>query len=845
MGGSSTTISTSATRINALQVQSSASGKPIAWLAGRNRISPNLIYYSDFEALAHTTKKKSGGKGGGGATQKDTTYTYYAALILAIGRGPMGAIHRIFRDKEVFAEAVIDGVTQSALAQAGFSFAQGARDQLVWGFLQTNHPAEAIAYSDTAYVYSSRYLLNDSAGVQNHTFEVDGPYQVPGLPDANPGDFLPGLLLDPLDGIGFNPAWIADLSNYRTYCLAENLLLSPVLDEQSPASEAIARWLQLTNSELVWSAGQLKVIPYGDQAATGNGVSWFPDIAPVADLTDDDFLTEEGEPPVSLKIKSQADSYNEVSLEILDRAHEYNTDVVRGTDQAAIEQFGSRPMETIKAYEICDVAIGAHAAQLLVQRKLYVRNEYQFSLGWQHVLLEPMDLVTITEPGLKLQQRLVRLISVEEDEEGKLAVVAEDALLGVGSAPNYPVQSKSGFQSNQNVAPGPVLAPIMFNPPESLLLAGELQVWGAVAGASPSWGGCEIWISADGDSYWMAETIYGRARMGRLSATLPAGSDPDTVNSLSVQLAATDELTAVTTAEADSGATLCWVDGELLSYRDATLTGVGAYQLGYLRRGRLSSPVASHPPGAPFVRLDDAVWKYSYARDQIGRTVWVKFRSFNVYGRALEDLASVTAYSVTLSPARVVPAPAQNLALVGSFEAPYFTVSWTAGDRAEDRLVRIRNAGSNALLRQVSTTSTAFTYQRADALVDGVLLRSYRVEIIERNAAGSAPLTSVLVTNTAPEAVTGTAAAVSGTTADVSCDASTAVDAAGYLFVYSTDADFDPTFAGTVGYQGASRSGEITGLTTDTTYYLCAAAYDTWSSTRSQLNFAPAITLNT
>ena len=149
------------------------------------------------------------------------------------------------------------------------------------------------------------------------------------------------------------------------------------------------------------------------------------------------------------------------------------------------------------------------------------------------------------------------------------------------------------------------------------------------------------------------------------------------------------------------------------------------------------------------------------------------------------------------------------------------------------------------LLRQVSTTSTAFTYQRADALVDGALLRSYRVEIIERNAAGSAPLASLLVTNTAPPAVTGTAATVSGTTADVSCDASPAADAAGYLFVYSTDADFDPTIAGIVGYQGTSRSGAIPGLVTGTMYYLCAAAYDTWSSTRSQLNFAPAITFNT
>lgn len=519
--------------------------------------------------------------------------------------------------------------------------------------------------------------------------------------------------------------------------------------------------------------------------------------------------------------------------------------MVRGVDQAAIEQFGSRPMDTIKAYEICDVAIASHAAQLLVQRKLYIRNEYQFSLGWQHVLLEPMDLVTVTEPGLKLDRRLVRLISVEEDDEGKLSVVAEDALLGVGSAPNYPVQSKSGYQGNQNAEPGSVLAPIMFNPPESLLLAGDNQVWGAVTGAGGSWGGCELWISADGDSYRMAETIYGGARMGRLSTPLAAGSDPDTTNTLSVLLSVPDELTAVTAAEADRGATLCWVDGELLSYRDATLTGIGAYNLQYLRRGRLSSPVASHPVGAPFVRLDDAVWKYSYTPDQIGKTVWVKFRSFNVFGRALEDLADVTAYSVLLSPARVVPAAAQNMQLVGAFETPYFTVSWTPGVRAEERVVRIRNAGSNALLREVTTTSTAFTYQRDDALVDGALVRSYRVEVVERNAAGSAPVTSLLVTNTAPPAVAGTAATVSGTTANVSCTASVAADAAGYLFVYSLTAGFDPTFEGVVGYQGASRNGQITGLTPGETYYLRAAAFDTWSSVRSQLNFAPAIIFNT
>lgn len=844
-GGGGSSISNSATRINALQIQSSASGKPIAWIAGRNRISPNLVYYTDFDAVAKTTKTKTGGKGGGGATQKDTTYTYYAAIILGIGRGTLSAVRRIFRDKEVFADKVVEGVTQSALSQIGLSFMRGASDQPVWGYLEIKHPAEAIAYSDTSYVYAARYLLNDSAGVQNHTFEVDGPYQVPGLADANPGLFLPGLLLDPLDGVGFDPRWIEDMSSYRDYCLAENLLLSPVLDEQAPASEAITRWLQLTNSEMVWSAGKMKVIPYGDQVVTGNGVTWYPNVTPVAHLTDDDFLAEPGEPPVQLKIKSQADSYNEVSLEILDRDHEYNTDVVRGVDQAAIEQFGSRPMDTIKAYEICDTAIASHSAQLLVQRKLYIRNEYQFALGWQHVLLEPMDLVTVTEPALKLDRRLVRLISVEEDEDGKLSIVAEDALLGVGSAPNYPVQSKTGYQGNQNAAPGPVQSPIIFNPPESLLLPGETQIWGAVAGAGEAWGGCDIWISADGDSYRMVETIYGRSRMGRLTGPLPAGTDPDITNTLKVKLSVADQLVAATTAEADSGATLCWIDGELISYRDAILTGPGAYNLQYLRRGRLGSAMTSHPVDAQFVRLDDAIWKYSYTADQIGKTVWVKFRSFNVFGRASEDLADVKAYSVTLSPVRVVPGSAQGLQLVGTFEAPYFTVTWIAGAHAEDRLVRIRNAGTNALLREVATTSTAFTYQLADALVDGGLVRSYRVEVIERNAAGSASAAELLVINTAPPVVTGTAATVSGTTASVKCDASLAPDAAGYLFVFSTAPDFDPTITGTIGYQGASAAGQITGLAAGSTYYLRAAAFDTWSNVRSQLNYAPAITFNT
>ena len=54
--------------------------------------------------------------------------------------------------------------------------------------------------------------------------------------------------------------------------------------------------------------------------------------------------------------------------------------------------------------------------------------------------------------------------------------------------------------------------------------------------------------------------------------------------------------------------------------------------------------------GALFTRLNSAILQIGYDAKQVGETMYVKFLSFNVYGRALQDLADVTEYSFTLSP---------------------------------------------------------------------------------------------------------------------------------------------------------------------------------------------------
>jgi hypothetical protein len=90
---------------------------------------------------------------------------------------------------------------------------------------------------------------------------------------------------------------LGDLSDYSLYCRANNLLLSPVLDQQIQAAEFLRRVLDETNSDCFWSEGVLKIKPFGDASATANGVTWNPDLTPIYDLSDDDF---EDEPTIEM-----------------------------------------------------------------------------------------------------------------------------------------------------------------------------------------------------------------------------------------------------------------------------------------------------------------------------------------------------------------------------------------------------------------------------------------------------------------------------------------------------------------------------------------------------------------
>ena len=658
MGGS-TTIATKAPMLGALRIQQSSYGLTVPVVFGRTRISGNMGWYGDFVAVAHTKTENSGGKGGGGVKQTQTDYTYEAAVIMILGEGMITGVPSAWRAKERFTS--LPG--SSALSQLGLALASGSIGQATWGYLTTNHADQALGYSGFAYVFAANYQLTDTAEVYNHSFEVDGKLQFgSGIVDADASAFIPDVLTSDQYGAGFPADRIADLSWYGSYVQAMGLFLSPAMVEQREAREWIKDWCDMTNSAPVWSEGLLKIIPYGDAAASGNGATFVPNTTPVYDLTDDDFIVSRpGEDPVKVTRKSPADAYNKVTIEYVDRENQYNVATAEASDLRSIELYGPRPAPVMKMHAINDSAVANLVAYLLLQRYLYVRKTHKFKLGWRYSRLEAMDLVTLPETVTGAGRIPVLIKKTSDSELGAIDIEADDWPLGVATASQYPHERGSGFSHDYNAEPGSVTPPVFLEAPVSLTVTG-LEVYAAVSGQDPLWGGCRAWASLDGDSYREVGIFKGGTKYGTLTAGLSAAPG----GSAAVQLLGQGgQMYSGSADDAQALQTLCWVGdetgGEYFAYTDAALTGTNAYTLTNLVRGAYGTPSPARSTGAQFVRVDKAVTKSGpLDRDMVGKPIFMKFTSFNVYGggeQALDQVEEyqyfITGYMLKLPPADV------------------------------------------------------------------------------------------------------------------------------------------------------------------------------------------------
>ena len=454
--------------------------------------------------------------------------------------------------------------------------------------------------------------------------------------DANPSDILTYVLQSDVFGEQLPLGLIGDFTEYSTYCKNNGLLISPVYDSSTACTDIINSLMECTNSEYVFSQGKVKIIPYWDNLPVNYA------------FTDKDIIDQDGD-TLSIERTSDADIYNIIPLEHTSRANDYNTNMVYATNEGDIEVQGIRQAGTYSHPEIMTPQLAQAVAQMILQKQLYNRNRYTIRVGQEFILLEPMDACSLESELAGMGLTAVRVVSIRENaDDFSLDITFEDNFSGLTTAPTYDTQLADSATPVTNAEPGNINYPAIFEVPKELAKSvNGLDVWIYASGSSSYWGGCNVWVSEDGNSYLQIGTISNPAVQGNLITDLPYAQDVDTTNTPSVKLVA-GELKSTTKDNADSFATLSYIDGEFIAYQNAELTGVNTYELSYIRRGAYGSPILNHSSGEYFVRCDNTRLVYNFSENNIGKTYYVKFTSFNVFGDNEQLLSEVEPYTFTL-----------------------------------------------------------------------------------------------------------------------------------------------------------------------------------------------------
>lgn len=646
MGGvfGSKTIHNKADKIAAFQVNSASYGETVPVIFGTTRISGNIIDYYDFTAIPHTETQRAGK--GGGTKVKNTTYTYTVTCLLGLSEGPIAGIGRVWWDKEIYASP----------AAAGLTLFRGELGQQPWSYTQSKHPERALPYSGLAYV-AGTLDLGGSGGLPNLNFENRGLLLDSGDGiDANPADVINYIVFDSVNGVGFGTGGIDEsgLQRFRAFCTAADLLISsPPESDTRKAYEIINDICKAMNTINFWSQNRLKLVPLCDERLEHNGVIFEPNLTPEYDLDEDDFLEMEDGRLVVMERSDSTEAYNQATVEFVNRTNNYEIETVDYPILTDINNRGLRPADTESIHWLHTKERAHYVAGVKAMKSLYGRNKYRFRLDWSFSLLEPGDLLTLTESTLGLVKKPVIIDTAKEIDGETWEYVAVPRPPGAYSPGRYIVGEADRPSVDYRIDPGDINQPVIFSAPAGMTENG-LETWCAVSGG-PSWGGCNVWISDNNETYKMIGTIQGPARHGVLSAELPAGvASPDTANILQVQLVGAGQLLSGSQQDAQNMNTACWVDGEILAYAVATLTGDKQYDLSYLVRGAYDTVSQSHPAGAKFVRLDNGIFRYQFSKEDIGKTIYLKFTSFNIYGVAEQGLDDVEPVTHTLS-AHYVP----------------------------------------------------------------------------------------------------------------------------------------------------------------------------------------------
>lgn len=590
-----------------------------------------------------------------------------------------------------------NAVPQGEPTTLAFTLNSGAMSQPPFSFLSASYPDDAFGYTGLATVLYQPMDLGESGAVQENRFEVmTADVFGGGILDCNPVQCIGRVLTNSQWGLGVGPVpfptacidngasgtWGAasatggvGVSNSTAFnwFAANSFFISPVIDSQDSAASEMGKWLEAGVCQAFYSEGLLKLSPCGQQTCAANGYTWTAPTAYVFAVDDTCFLSKRDDDPVKITRTAAHDAWNAVQIQWNNRSNQYAPEITQDSDQGFINRWGERREDAQDWDFVHTIAAATFSANMRLNRGLYIRNQYEFSLPYSYSYIEPGDIGSISTTSVWAQglnnlnlgvtNLPVRVIRVVDDPKDGLTLTCED----------YPWGAALPTINNKQIANNEVVVDMYADPGSAEVVMFEAtnritgfagnQIWIGCNGASDNYGWTNIWVSTDNVTYAQIGSTEdtGPARMGTLASAFDVTSplsDPDTSDSCVINLVENcPAWSAGTDSDADNDLTLTFVDGEIISYSDVVVTGQNQITLGvvgspatagYIRRGQMGTTQTAHSEGGLVLRLDDAIFKYTYDPNAAGQTLYFKFQAVNAFGNTPQELSDLTPVTFTI-----------------------------------------------------------------------------------------------------------------------------------------------------------------------------------------------------
>ena len=644
MGFFKTHVTTRADRISNFQMTVCDYGTPVPDICGTIKISPNVINWKDFYSREIRTTTKQGK-----SKTTNISYKYYVYTELALGEGvqDIGAIW-------------VGDTKYSSLRQAnstneapGFPLVLNTTGKKS-PFMAQKYPDQAVDYDGLAYLHangggsSGIYLGENSAAVPSYAFEVKGQLRNTGNGiDVNPADYIMHILrkINIWNGVDDESTVVANIDDFRLYCKEKDFLISSPSENnnQRKAQEIIKELCNLFDIYFFWSNDQFKIAIKDNVAVPGG--EWKPNKTIIYDLGPDDMLVQNDGACVSFSRKDSSEVYNRFTVDFENRANDYESESVSYEFVKDIEETGLRQQSTIQGKYFYTRERAIKIAQMAAKKNARERNKYVVKLDWAYAILEPGDLVTLTDPVIGLEKKVAMVNSVTENNDSTISVELMEYYDGEYADGIIDIGQNDYNIVDYNIAPSPTLEPIIFQPPSSATLTGN-ELWIAIKGKDETWGGCNVMVANQDMNYQYAGQFRMKSSYGKLTS-------PMSISDTSFTSDINGDFENMLLQDAENASSMFWLDGECMSYQTCTYNSNKTWTFSGIIRGQHGTDITRHDAGSDVVFCNGSLYSMELKKGDFGRTLYFKFPSVNVFNANPQDESEADSYNHTIQKYRV------------------------------------------------------------------------------------------------------------------------------------------------------------------------------------------------